>query len=238
MASSGATADSIAIVVRVARASTAADASGFRSSGCPTFQATPLPPVPGEPVAFVLQGSAIGLVEIYQGNERVHVVVNPFDRAPASFNAFRAKSADVPRALGYGQGEARLEVEASPLLGRAIPEEPADAGPDAPTDRFESDTCPASTEVAADAGGVCGGPGGLMVTLRVRNLRNNPVRVERTAQPPNSCSWEVLGPVGVGKTASFVVFDQSVVRLVDVQGNAAVRQVKLTLGGACDLVVR
>lgn len=207
-----------------------------------SFQATPLPPVAGERVAFVLAGRGVGVVEIFQGEERVHVAVNPFDRAPAGFYSFVAKSDAIPRAIGYGQGDARIEAEATRLLGPVPePEPPLDGGADAATDQFERDSCPGSRELALEGDGgppVCGGAGGLLVTLRVRNLRKNPVRVERSAQPPNACAWENLGPVGVGKTASFTAFDQSALRVLDVQGGAVVRQVRLTEGGACDLVVR
>lgn len=203
------------------------------------FLATPLPPVAGEPVACSLEGRGIGLVEIYQGSELVHVAVNPFGDAPGGFYGFVARSTERPRAVGYAQDGVRIEREAE--SGFVRKPAPADAGADAsppPSTEPEVDACPASEEIDPDAGATCGGPGGLAVQVRVRNLRSGDVLVRRTRQPPNACERETVARIVSGTTYPFVAFDQTVLAFEDPTNGTTFRQVKLTFGGSCDLVLR
>ena len=72
--------------------------------------------------------SHIGLVELYQGSEKLADVVNPRDDRNDLY-VFVAKSAEVPRAVAYGGGGQRFEAVATPGV-KGPP--PPDASPTRP----------------------------------------------------------------------------------------------------------
>lgn len=205
------------------------------------ISATPLPPTPGQPVSFDLETTDIGTVEIYQGDELVSRVVNPTQDAPPGFYRFIAKSDAVPRAVGYGLNGAKLDATAKLASGPAPG--PVDAGKDAkgpPPVMHLTEKCPVASPHTSDPDAgpmdVCGGPGGLLVMLRVENLASYPVDVYRTAQPPNQCSFEGRLRIYPNTIESTTLFDRNIVRFIDGESGGLLREYEMTTGGSCDLV--
>lgn len=205
------------------------------------LEVTPLPPVAGEPLAFTLNVVDVSYVDIYQGDELVWSVVNnDADGVPPTFNRFVARSAVVPRAVGYGANGVRIEALARTSVA---PPPPIDAGVDSappPPPAPFAESCPDRMELTpdVDAGMTCGQPSALSIPLRARNERATPVDFYRTQQPPNQCVIEGVLRVFPGTTEKVTLFTGNFVRIIDGQTQVVLREMNMTGGRPCDLVIR
>lgn len=201
-----------------------------------TFYAAPLPPEPGKPVDFSFGPTAdIGLVEIFQGDERVATIVSPTVAAPPEFFRFVARNTAVPRAVGYAVNGARVESTATVYVPPPSPAPPPDAS------AFKED-CVGLVELPASAPGMpaCGDAKtsyGIAVTID--NTLAGPVLIYNTNFPPDQCTASAHGSVGAGRTLVYRSYIGGVLQLVDQTSNTTKGELKFTRSGlACEVVVR
>jgi hypothetical protein len=208
-----------------------------------TFTANPLPPVPGQIVAYTFDSQYVGLVEIYQGADLVGEVVNPTDDLDAIYQ-FVAKSSETPHAIAYGVNGARIEVDATRGAGKAPP---VDAGADAvtpppPPPPPTPESCPGATAVTpdADAGTGCGTYGALLVPVQIRNDRATQLWIYRDqwGAPPTPCTFQPAGVVDTGKTLSLPTLENGVLQFVDSVTKQPFRYVRVVQTASCVLVAK
>lgn len=206
------------------------------------FTVAPLPPVAGAPMQLTFSTSHIGLVELYQGSEKLADVVNPRDDRNDLY-VFVAKSAEVPRAVAYGGGGQRFEAVAT--RGVKGPPPPDASAPDGTVDAAPTfaEDCATATDLtaSADAGTSCATFGGLLVNVRVVNRRPGGVEVFRDqwSPPTPPCSFTPLVNVGsVGVPVPLNLLDNGVLRFVDPTSGQVIRQVRIAQGAKCDLEIR
>jgi hypothetical protein len=200
-----------------------------------TFFASPLPPEPGKPVDMSFGTTVdVGLVEIFQGDELVASVVNPTAPAPPEYLRFVAKSALVPRAVGYAVNGARVESTATVY----VPPPPPPPLPDASA--FKDD-CVGSVTLPPSAVGMpaCGDAKlGLGVDVQIDNALQGPLGLYTTNFPPNQCMATSRGAIPAGTTFTLRSYEGEVIQLVDETSSTTKRELRITKGSACQVVVR
>lgn len=154
-----------------------------------TLRYTPIPPVAGEPLTVKLEGSDVGVVDLYQGGELLGRLVNPLSRdVPAGFFVFTAKNGQAPTAVVFDTDGRRIEFGASsaggvvpgPVDASAIdtgtPTPPPTTTQEPPPPIQYVKTCP-FLQPAPDAGYQCDTPSST-VTGIFKNPTGNAMRVD------------------------------------------------------------
>jgi hypothetical protein len=201
-----------------------------------TFFAAPLTPEPGKPVDFSFGSTAdVGLVEIFQGDERVATVVNPTVAAPPEYLRFVARNTSVPRAVGYAVNGVRIESTATVYVPPPPPPPLPDAG------AFKDD-CAAAVTLPASPPGMpaCGdAKTSFGVDVTIDNTLAGPVLIYNTNFPPDQCTASAHGSIPAGRSFTYRSFVGGVLQLVDQTSNTTKRELKITRGGvACEVVIR
>lgn len=221
--------------------------------------ATPLPPVPGQPLTLGVLATNVGPVDVFQGTERIASLVNVEASKRVDFQAI-AVSAAVPKAVAVAYDFRRLEVEAvafgtrpnvpdggtldagprdaaAPDASAAVDAGSVDAGPfDAGVTYVED--CPGLVSLIGPT--ECGLGNGASLGFNVRNLRAQAagLRLYYASSTGGACQPSTTGVTLQPNSAQALTLTAGItLEFFDKTTTQVFRTVRLPSSGTCNLIV-